>query len=714
MQWLPAIGGALLLRAEVGRGDPPTLVLQSARGDEHRIEPGPQTRFNRTADFLVPAGLRWAVAVLVWPDGTRAVLPGPPDGRAEVIDLASRRPAPPEPEKPIGPEPLPWTAPPTDDVDAIAQAGETEGTAGEAVPGEPADLSVLGAEAQLSALRAELARARQEITELRTALETERVARATAEAALGSPVPPGDLTELAQQQAEHAAATAPSRPAEESDRLVAALEAAASSLRATIPLRGDFKPATPAPTARLIAAAASAALANATPAADEPAGAEAATPEPTEAATPTASGRAEAAAPTEAVAPTETARAKTAAPEPTDAATPNLSARAEAATAEQPAGLSAPPTVDRPEAVDVPAPFGLGRADTAPTDAVAGAAATEPSDSDAPPAPDDAADPGALDAAREGTTFVSLASGAALASPDAGLGWAGPPVHDMSVRAEPAPAAAEPVVDHRPVIVASVAARAAALAAAEALVPAVADAPGLRRALVDLAREDSMTAGALLTGLLPAQGAVLEEPVSYDLTVRGFGTFAVTVGSGGVEVQRLTRRRPRKEAAFHISGEPLVLAELLAGDRTRLGRFRPSARITGRRKRARALRELPASPLTLAQAVQAGARLEPWLVFTALPYAVAPEWTRGHVFTVAQEITELGPRAWYVTARDGVRLSVVEHAAGAAADATVTMSRAAFDRLLKGEPATPGDLPVIRGDRTAVATLKRWTDLARG
>ena len=57
------------------------------------------------------------------------------------------------------------------------------------------------------------------------------------------------------------------------------------------------------------------------------------------------------------------------------------------------------------------------------------------------------------------------------------------------------------------------------------------------------------------------------------------------------------------------------------------------------------------------------------------------------MFTVAQEIVELAPRAWYVTARDGVPLRVAEHAAGAAADATVTMTRAAFDRLLRGEPA---------------------------
>ena len=122
VQWLPAIGGAHLLRAEVGRGEPPTLVLQSARGEEHRITAGPQTRFNRSADFLIPAGLRWAVAVLVWQDGTRAVLPDPPAGRAEVIDLASRRvppPAPPDPAPDI-PAPLPWTAPPWEAESAAA------------------------------------------------------------------------------------------------------------------------------------------------------------------------------------------------------------------------------------------------------------------------------------------------------------------------------------------------------------------------------------------------------------------------------------------------------------------------------------------------------------------------------------------------------------------------------------------------------------------
>ncbi len=221
-----------------------------------------------------------------------------------------------------------------------------------------------------------------------------------------------------------------------------------------------------------------------------------------------------------------------------------------------------------------------------------------------------------------------------------------------------------------------------------------------------------MTAAALIAGLLPAQGRLLADDISYDLTVRGLGTFAIDVERGEAEVRRIARRRPRGEAQFHLAGDPRALAELLAGERRRVRRFRGPVRLSRRRKGLRALRPLSAARLSLAGAVRAGARLEPALVFRALPHVVDPAWTRGHVFTVAQEIAELAPRAWYITARDGVPLTVAEHKAGMAADATVTMSRATFDRLLRGEPA--GELPVIRGDRAAVEALRRWTDMARG
>src|SRR4051794_17627096 len=87
VEWLPPLGGARALRAEGGRGEPPVLILESAAGAEHRIEPGAEARFSRSTDFLVPAGLHWSVARLQWPDGTRAVLRQPAEERAEVIPL---------------------------------------------------------------------------------------------------------------------------------------------------------------------------------------------------------------------------------------------------------------------------------------------------------------------------------------------------------------------------------------------------------------------------------------------------------------------------------------------------------------------------------------------------------------------------------------------------------------------------------------------------
>jgi hypothetical protein len=157
--------------------------------------------------------------------------------------------------------------------------------------------------------------------------------------------------------------------------------------------------------------------------------------------------------------------------------------------------------------------------------------------------------------------------------------------------------------------------------------------------------------------------------------------------------------------------EPAALAELLAGEPRRVRRFRGPARASGKRARTADLAPLSTAPLSLADALRAGARLDPDLVYAALPYAIAPEWTRGHAFTVAQEV--VGLRTWFVTARDGAPLTVATTAA-APADATVTMTRAGFAALLRGEPPAPPDRPAIRGDRAAVAALKAWTDRARG
>jgi hypothetical protein len=233
--------------------------------------------------------------------------------------------------------------------------------------------------------------------------------------------------------------------------------------------------------------------------------------------------------------------------------------------------------------------------------------------------------------------------------------------------------------------------------------------PLLRGALVKLAHDDPALAGRVLAALLPAQGLAMQGPLSYDLSIGGTGTFSVSVTSGRTFVRPIDQPRSRGEAEFHLRAAPLVLAEMLAGVDHRIGRFFGDARIRGRKRRAKALKTLPACTITLVEAARAGAQLEPELVYRTLAYAIHPSWTRGHRFTIAQALHGDSPETWYLTADDGAGMSVAPTPRGRTPDATVSMSRAVFDRLVRGEPINAGERPVVRGDREAVAHMTAWT-----
>jgi hypothetical protein len=231
----------------------------------------------------------------------------------------------------------------------------------------------------------------------------------------------------------------------------------------------------------------------------------------------------------------------------------------------------------------------------------------------------------------------------------------------------------------------------------------------LRDALVSLAEEDPAVAGALLAQLLPAQAVLIEAALTYDLVIRGVGTYAVTLGGGSARVVALPRPRPSGQADLALRADPLALAEWLAGADVRIGRWRGRIRRRGRRRALAPLRALAASSLSLTEAARAGARLDPGLVFRALAHVIDPAWTRGHGFTVAQTVAD---ETWYLTARDDAGLAVSTAPPERRPDATVTLTRAAFDRLLRDEPPLPGARPSIRGDRAAVATLRGWAERA--
>ncbi|MEO8690370.1 MAG: hypothetical protein ABI611_19400, partial [Solirubrobacteraceae bacterium] len=238
--------------------------------------------------------------------------------------------------------------------------------------------------------------------------------------------------------------------------------------------------------------------------------------------------------------------------------------------------------------------------------------------------------------------------------------------------------------------------------------------PWLRGALVKLAHDDPETAGRIIAGLLPVQAVIVQGPVDYDLTITEIGTFSISLNSGRAYVQAIAAPRGRREAEFHLSADALTLAELIAGVPHRIGRFRGPARVSGRKRRTKPLQSIRTAGLSLAEAARAGARLDPGLVFRTFPYVVHPAWSRHQSFTVAQQILGDPPETWYLVVGNGRGMRVLSSPPEEGADATVTMTPEAFGHLLRGEPVPAGHRPSIRGDRAAVALLKRWLDRAQG
>jgi hypothetical protein len=277
----------------------------------------------------------------------------------------------------------------------------------------------------------------------------------------------------------------------------------------------------------------------------------------------------------------------------------------------------------------------------------------------------------------------------------------------------PAPAPAPPPPDPPAATAPTIVSPASPPPRADAVGASQRDYPVLRGALVKLAHDEPKAAGRLLAGLLPAQAAAFAGPLSYDLTIREVGTFTVDIADGAARATRVPKPRGRRNAAFHLTADALTLAELLAGVDHRIGRFRGPARIRGRRRQHAPLRAaLTAAELSLADAARAGATLEPGLAWQALSYAIHPSWTSGLRFTVATTV-ERTP-TWFLTARDGGGLAASTAQPETDPSATVAMSRAAFDRMLRGEPHPPGERPAVRGDRVAVGALLELVMRVRG
>jgi ribonucleoside-diphosphate reductase beta chain len=235
------------------------------------------------------------------------------------------------------------------------------------------------------------------------------------------------------------------------------------------------------------------------------------------------------------------------------------------------------------------------------------------------------------------------------------------------------------------------------------------------QALRRMADSEPELAARLILHSMPAAAAPLPTGLSYRLELEGLGAWTVKSVGERAEVTEVPAGGDLNGEAFAILTDPETLAQLASG-RSPLGAMaRGRLRLRGRRRKALALRRLStdAGPRDLARM---GLPVDPDLIYRSLAYAIEPEWTRGHRFSVAYELVGEGGGAWRVDIDDGtVR---VERGIGENPDAIVRLRYSDWLRLLSGE-VTPSDamrlgLTEVDGKIPPVTRLGRWIDRAEG
>ena len=230
-----------------------------------------------------------------------------------------------------------------------------------------------------------------------------------------------------------------------------------------------------------------------------------------------------------------------------------------------------------------------------------------------------------------------------------------------------------------------------------------------------MAESDPDLAARLIVQSLPVAAAKLPDGMSYRLELDGVGAWTVSSLGGRAKVAEVLAGADLNGETFAISTDAETLARVASGRNPVGSLMNGRLKLRGRRRKALALRKLDpeAGPRELARL---GHPVDPDLVFRSLAYAIEPEWTRGHGFTVAYELVGEGGGAWRVVVDDGaVR---VERGLGEDPDALVRLRYRDWLELLSGELTPPDAMRLgkteVEGSIPPVTLLGRWIDRAAG
>jgi ribonucleoside-diphosphate reductase beta chain len=242
---------------------------------------------------------------------------------------------------------------------------------------------------------------------------------------------------------------------------------------------------------------------------------------------------------------------------------------------------------------------------------------------------------------------------------------------------------------------------------------------GMQRSVARMAREEPELAARLLVTALPAAAASVPGRLDYRLVLDGLGSYHVSIDGGSAEVIEEHPSAPNWHTDFTLSTDPETFARLAAGAgplRLMLG---GKLRIRGNRRRALKLRRMEGD-LTIRDIVRAGVTPDPDVLYRALPYAIDPEWTRGHRFCM-QYVVEGDDGApggeWFIVVDDG-SISAASAAPHDGADSIVRMSHATWLALVSGElipnEALRRGLVQVDGRMFPVTLMGRWIERSEG
>src|SRR5262245_33871255 len=237
------------------------------------------------------------------------------------------------------------------------------------------------------------------------------------------------------------------------------------------------------------------------------------------------------------------------------------------------------------------------------------------------------------------------------------------------------------------------------------------------RALRRMAAADPELAARLVVQSLPAAAAPLPESLRYRLAIEGVGAWRVSPNGGAAEVEPIDPATAESDGdAFTIETDATTLARLAGGANPLPALLRRRLRLRGKRRKALALRKLDgaAGPRQLAQL---GLPIDPDLLYRSLAYAIEPEWTRGHSFTILYQLVGEGGGAWLVTVDDG-SVRVADGSVASEPDSIVRLEVATWRKLLSGE-LTPSEstrlgMTELEGPVYPVTLFGRWIDRAEG